>query len=539
MKPGIDYRSLSRVSASRLFILAMATFALTMAGCSSDSPTDPALNQQSADSGIIRGGVEPGAIAFEYVSATNGDPENPVDGPFAIRGRNIRYESGALIVDLSVANLGEGTYPEPVSLTFMSLLPDGLTVSNPDNEENGAGASIGFAFENDDAMWSPGEESIARSTNFVAEEGAAIAFIAQIEAGMGEDMMGSIGGMVWDDANGDGMMDAGETALEGAMVALDAEGMDTVMATTDADGTYRFDGLSAGFYAVSKVASETAVLTTGSPIYVTLVELEGVVSSFLAANFGCMAVDGKPYGTITGTAFEDANENGMLDEGEPGIGGLEVRMAGPEDFNGLGVTDADGGYMFSVPMDGDYTVSMQEVEGYSFTTDASVTMTLTSADDVVINFGLVMDGGGNGGMTTVSGHVFEDLDENHRYGDDEPGIEGVEVRIFKWERSKKAEKDMWKKGRCTSTESGADGLYAFESVDPGYYLISCERPKDYHRTTFEWAVVIVDEDGNCGITDFGFISKDHDDCGDDDHDDDEDDDAAPIARAIERVQQSE
>ena len=267
-----------------LFVFAIA---LAVAGCSSDSPMSNSVPDSADERGVIRGVLNPGDVDFEYISATNGDPENPIEGPFAIRGRNVRYEDGALLVDLTVANLGENTYNEPVSLTFASLAPEGVTVLNPDGEESGPGAMILFQFENDDAMWTPGEESLSRATGFVVAEGTAVAFVAILNAGNGEDGKGSIGGIVWDDADGDSIMDTDEDALEGAMLTLNAEGMDEMVTASAADGSYAFTGLDAGFYTVDKIAEEGVEITTGRPIYVALVESEGVVSSFLAANFGC------------------------------------------------------------------------------------------------------------------------------------------------------------------------------------------------------------------------------------------------------------
>ena len=285
MRTRRDSRGMEKLLRSiPLFVFAIA---LAVAGCSSDSPMSNSVPDSADERGVIRGVLNPGDVDFEYISATNGDPENPIEGPFAIRGRNVRYEDGALLVDLTVANLGENTYNEPVSLTFASLAPEGVTVLNPDGEESGPGAMILFQFENDDAMWTPGEESLSRATGFVVAEGTAVAFVAILNAGNGEDGKGSIGGIVWDDADGDSIMDTDEDALEGAMLTLNAEGMDEMVTASAADGSYAFTGLDAGFYTVDKIAEEGVEITTGRPIYVTLIEFEGVVSSFLAANFGC------------------------------------------------------------------------------------------------------------------------------------------------------------------------------------------------------------------------------------------------------------
>ena len=66
----------------------------------------------------------------------------------------------------AVVNAGERSYPEPASLTFVSLLPDTVEVLNADNGETGPGASFGFQFANDDLEWSPGEERLPRTVAF-------------------------------------------------------------------------------------------------------------------------------------------------------------------------------------------------------------------------------------------------------------------------------------------------------------------------------------------------------------------------------------
>ena len=59
---------------------------------------------------------------------------------------------------------------------------------------------------------------------------------------------GSIGDLVWDDLNGDGLQDPGEPGIPGVLVLL--AGPDGLMrsTTTDANGHYLFDGLCAGSY---------------------------------------------------------------------------------------------------------------------------------------------------------------------------------------------------------------------------------------------------------------------------------------------------
>ena len=84
-----------------------------------------------------------------------------------------------------------------------------------------------------------------------------------------------------------------------------------------------------------------------------------VIVGPIAALAGCSAGEGFPEG-VTGTVYEDLNANGMLDEGEPGIGGVVVS-------NGVvsRLTDETGEYNLSG--EGSFVfVSMPS--GYALTT---------------------------------------------------------------------------------------------------------------------------------------------------------------------------
>jgi len=277
-------------SCERLAPLALLAL-LAAAGCQNgDDPTAPAEPAEQSTA-MVHGAIGSDAVEFEFLSAGSpGDPgQRP--GPFLIRGQNIAYDAdlGALTVDLTVVNAGPHTYPEPITLTFVQLLPDGVTVLNADNDETGAGAAILCQFANDDALWTPDEESLPRTVQFGVAQGTAIAFVARIDIGLLPDG-GAVGGLVWNDLNEDGVIDADEPGLPDVTVRLEA-GPDLFwVATTDADGMYRFDGLAAGFYTVTRLPRPDLRPTTPPQMQVVLVEVEGEVADFLAANFGCRVV---------------------------------------------------------------------------------------------------------------------------------------------------------------------------------------------------------------------------------------------------------
>ena len=73
-------------------------------------------------------------------------------------------------------------------------------------------------------------------------------------------------------------------------------------------------------------------------------------------------------GTKSGTKFDDLNANGQRDDGEPGIGGVEIHLFGT-DNRGNAVhmhtnTANDGTYSFSAPP-GSYTACETVPDGYT------------------------------------------------------------------------------------------------------------------------------------------------------------------------------
>jgi hypothetical protein len=264
-----------------LIILSISLVFL-FAGCSEDATAPP--GGLSGNTGLVQGNIDPGAGTFEFrveVLCRDGDPSA---GYHVIRGTNIHYDD-------EVTNLSRCSHPEPISLTFVSLLPQGVTVLNPDNGEHGPGAAILFEFENDDNMWTPFEESFPRTVQFGVEPGQGVGFTARINVGP-DDRGGTIGGVVFHDHNQNGVMDPGEPGLAGhgiSMVTTDGRELIWVTRTAE-DGSYKFEHLDASHYIVTKQPIPDCSPTTPLEIQVILVEVGGEVSDFMDAHFGCAAM---------------------------------------------------------------------------------------------------------------------------------------------------------------------------------------------------------------------------------------------------------
>ncbi|MBD3220921.1 hypothetical protein GF314_06725, partial [bacterium] len=284
----------------RLLPFALLFLTAALVGCQSDGgPTEPTPAEPS-QTGLVHGEIGGGPVAFEFLSEDGADDGEPRPGPFLIRGQDVRYDDdlGALLVDITLVNASEMAYPEPVSLAFVSLRPDGVTILNADNGEPGAGAVFAFEFENDDAVWTPGEASLPRTVQFDVAAGVSIGFVARVDVGMMPDG-GTLGGVVWHDLDEDGLIDDDEMGLPDVGIAIAGPGDLEFMAVTGPDGEYRVDGLDAGYYTVTRLPRDDLEATTPPQMQVILVETEdGGVSDFLGANFGCLVVETTPPGEI-------------------------------------------------------------------------------------------------------------------------------------------------------------------------------------------------------------------------------------------------
>lgn len=304
--------------------IAALTAIFVVGGCG-DS-TSPEQNEQNNPAGLIRGDIDPAGAGFEIVTDQPGDPDSPIPGPFIIRGKNVHYVDSlqVLSVDFTVEHRFRCrcVIREPVSLTFINLLPPGVTVENPDNGITGAGAAIVFEFEDGDGVWAPFEESLPRTVHFGVDPGVSIGFVARIDFGQ-DDRFGSIGGVVFHDGNENGVIDPDEPGIGGVEVFMHSvDGPEVAQpevawrAVTDREGGYRFDGLSAGHYKVSTPLRPGLRPTTPLSMDVILVEREGRVDDFLMANFGAVVTDPPPpliavgdYVMVTGKFSRSKDDN--------------------------------------------------------------------------------------------------------------------------------------------------------------------------------------------------------------------------------------
>jgi large repetitive protein len=300
---------------------------------------------------------------------------------------------------------------------------------------------------------------------------------------------GSIAGVVFHDSTNTGVLDATDPKLSGITVEL-LNGSGTVVATTttDALGAYKFDNLAAGPYSVREVqptgyadgtdlpgtGATTQTTTTNDKIDVTL----GAGQNSVSNNFG------ETLGSVSGTVYNDGNNDGAINSGENGISGVTVRLL---DSAGTTVatttTNSNGEYTFSNLAPGSYRVvetqptslnDGKDTPGTGGSTQTSttndqisVTLASGSMNSVDNNFGERTPG-----TASIAGSVWWDkLNVNGIQNSNatlEPPLQGVTIELLNSSGTVVA-----------TTTTNASGDYSFTGLDAGTYSVREVQPAGY------------------------------------------------------------
>ncbi len=303
----------------------------------------------------------------------------------------------------------------------------------------------------------------------------------------------AIHGIAWDDADGDGVQDAGELPVAGVVVTLvgtDGAGNPVwIPATTGADGRYDFTGLVPGTYHLEVAVPSGTEFTvdgrgpadtdsdpapaTGHTAPVTLDS--GDHRDHLDSGFFTPA-------HLGGVVWTDTDGDGVHDAGEPVLAGVEVHVTGTD---GAGnpvdltvTTDPSGVWAVDGLVPGDYSVAFGTPSGTVLTApDKGSDDTLDSDPaaegstvDVTLTSGSSRDDIGAGYFTpgSVGGTVWTDLDGDGVRDAGEPGTPDVTVRLTGTDGA----------GNPVSIEvaTGADGTYSFDDLVPGSYTVTVVAP---------------------------------------------------------------
>ena len=191
---------------------------------------------------------------------------------------------------------------------------------------------------------------------------------------------GSIGDLVFEDLDLDGVRDADEPGIEGVVVDLfDATGTLYDSVTTAGDGSYAFIDVAAGTYTVEVITPTGFSATNAGPDAnaddqartspYTTTAADGVANTL--ADFGFVA-----FTSVGDFVFIDTDGDGLLDANEDGQSGVQVTLYENSDGNavldagesrGSMVTDSLGQYLFNAVEPGAYCVELAAPEAFRAT----------------------------------------------------------------------------------------------------------------------------------------------------------------------------
>ena len=201
----------------------------------------------------------------------------------------------------------------------------------------------------------------------------------------GEFQTVTVSGETYDDVSGSGILNAHDPALAGWSINL-LNGSNEIVqtATTDSNGDYSFSGVGPGTYSVAEVL-QSGYAETSSP------------STYSLTTTGGQDVSGLDFGnfqqwSVSGTLFEDSNQDGTLDHGDPVLSGWTVHLLNSStQIIASDTTDSNGLYTFSGAGPGTYTIEAVLQAGYVQTTPASGSFSIIASSGAQFsgeNFGV-------------------------------------------------------------------------------------------------------------------------------------------------------
>ena len=346
-------------------------------------------------------------------------------------------------------------------------------------------------------------------------------------------------GTKFNDTDGDGTQDAGESGLEDWEIRAYADDGDGSLdatettlagfATTNANGNYSLS-LDPGDYVVCELAQPSWKQTAPEPADNECGDtVAGLADGGHAVSTGPgLDADGNDFGNqrtppppVRGTKFNDTDGDGTQDAGESGLEDWEIRAyaddgdgsldATETTLAGFATTNANGNYSLSLDP-GDYVVCELAQPSWNQTApepaDNECGDTVAGLADgghaVSTGPGLDADGNDFGNQRTppppVRGTKFNDTDGDGTQDAGESGLEDWEIRAYADDGD--GSLDATETTLAGFATTNANGNYSL-SLDPGDYVVCELAQPSWEQTAPEPA------DNECGDTVAGLADGGH------------------------------
>ncbi len=290
-----------------------------------------------------------------------------------------------------------------------------------------------------------------------------------------------LSGHVYHDANNNGIMDAGEEGIGGVHLVV-ANASTSIDAYTADDGAWSVTGLMPGQYKVTEFQPEgyfdglDAAGSAGGTAHNPGDLIDGVYLSSGQSGVNYDFGELMPA-QLRGHVYHDANNNGVMDDGEEGIGGVHLVVANASTSIDAYTAD-DGAWSVTGLMPGQYKVTEFQPEGYFDGLDAA-----GSAGGTAHNPGDLIDGvylsSGQSGVNydfgelmpgCISGYVYADANNNGVFDEGETPLVGVQLTLL----------DASGKPTGETRVTDEAGYYRFCGLTPGVYGVSEAQPAGYY-----------------------------------------------------------
>ncbi|WP_197455072.1 SdrD B-like domain-containing protein [Stieleria varia] len=297
----------------------------------------------------------------------------------------------------------------------------------------------------------------------------------------------SISGRVFNDLNGNGVLNAGESGLGGWIVFADmnlngVRDTGEVFGTTSSSGNYSLTGLESGNLRITVAQHLDYKSTSPASGFRNVNLVPGVPVS--GVNFGAQL---RTDAAIGGVIYVDRDKDGTRDPGEEGLPGITVyldvdnsgsltagdpSMVTGEDFFYTPDVDEAGAYRFEKLGGGTYVVRQivpPELDSPGSEIEHSVTV--GPADDISD-----LELGDEYRPSEIHGIKFEDANGNGLRDPGEPGIEGVTIFIDL------NRDNVFDDAVEPSTQTLADGSYSFVGLEADAYIVREIVPAGFVQT---------------------------------------------------------